>query len=160
MMQISRDKIFVCLVGIPGSGKSTFVKNNLKGYTVISTDTLLEEKAKELGTTYNDIFLEYVNQAQEEALAAFLAALDAGSNIVWDQTNTTIEKRAKILPYLPPYYYKIAVYCEIQLETALERCIARHKATGKYIPEAVLERMFNQMEPPTITEGFQEILLV
>jgi predicted kinase len=160
MMQITRDKIFVCLVGVPGSGKSTFVKNNLKGYKVISSDDLIEALAKNRGKTYNEIFFEEIKQAERDIFVLLEKAFFDGDNVVWDRTNVDKAKRATVLARVPDHYYKIAVYFEITLDAAKERLTNREKETGKHIPLVALESMLAKLEPPTKAEGFDEILLV
>jgi predicted kinase len=53
-----RKKVII-LCGVPTSGKSSWVKNN-PGYTVISSDNIIENYAQHIGSTYNEVFPDYI----------------------------------------------------------------------------------------------------
>ena len=103
------NKLYV-LVGVPGSGKSTWVQNQewAKDIPVVSTDRFVEAYAKEQGKTYSEVFEEYmpiaVRLMANQALICQANKLD----VIWDQTSTTVATRAKKIRMLPNYY-KIAV---------------------------------------------------
>jgi len=146
----------VMLVGIPCSGKSTFV-NRLKkipfweNAVVLSTDNYIEKVAQEHNTTYSEIFDDVIKDATRELEIAFIEAKDKGKNIIYDQTNLTVKTRKKKLSKLPSHYARGVIYFEISLEEALERNKNRE---GKFIPESILKRMYHQLEVPTLEEGF------
>ena len=146
----------VMLVGIPCSGKSTFV-NRLKkipfweNAVVLSTDNYIEKVAQEHNTTYSEIFDDVIKDATRELEIAFIEAKDKGKNIIYDQTNLTVKTRKKKLSKLPSHYARGVIYFEISLEEALER--NKHRE-GKFIPESILKRMYHQLEVPTLEEGF------
>jgi len=146
----------VMLVGIPCSGKSTFV-NRLKkipfweNAVVLSTDNYIEKVAQEHNTTYSEIFDDVIKDATRELEIAFIEAKDKGKNIIYDQTNLTVKTRKKKLSKLPSHYARGVIYFEISLEDALERNKNRE---GKFIPESILKRMYHQLEVPTLEEGF------
>jgi len=161
MLQIQREKIFVCLVGLPGSGKSTFCKKNLGGYTIVSTDDIIEEAAQKAGKTYNEVFKDVIGDADKLARATFRQAIaEQVPRIAWDQTNVSAKKRMGILAQIPPDYHKIAVHFDVSLDILKERLVAREQQTGKRIALAIVEDMMARFEAPTIAEGFNEILLV
>jgi tRNA uridine 5-carbamoylmethylation protein Kti12 len=149
----------VMLVGIPCSGKSTFV-NELKkipyweNAVVLSTDAYIEKQAQRMGMTYNQIFDDVIDSATRQLEIDFIQAKNDGRDIIWDQTNLTIKSRRKKLSKLPSNYRRGVVYFEISLEEALER--NKHRE-GKLIPEDILKRMYHQFEIPTIAEGFDYV---
>lgn len=55
------------LVGLPGSGKSTFVRNvfgdDPSGVFIYSTDDYIEEYAANRSMTYNEAFKDTINYA-------------------------------------------------------------------------------------------------
>lgn len=155
-------KTFVMMIGTPGCGKSTFLTDNLnyKDYIVISTDDLVEREAAKIGKKYNDVWKDVINDVTKEVDILFKQSIQDGKNIISDQTNTTLKKRKYILGQLPKYYYKIAVQFTASFDIIKERLEKREKETGKHIPWNVVMDMNNRLEPPTLEEGFNEILLV
>lgn len=149
----------VMLCGIPTSGKSTYVQrlkkiDYWKNAVVLSTDDYIEKQAQRLGLTYNEIFDDVIKDATRELELQFNMAKDKGRDIIWDQTNLSVNTRKKKLSKLPSQYHRGVVYFEISLEKALER--NKHRE-GKFIPESILKRMYHQFEIPTIQEGFDYV---
>lgn len=147
------------LCGIPTSGKSTYVEklkkiDYWKNAVVLSTDNYIEEYAKRVGQTYNEVFDDVIEEATRQLEISFIEAKDKGKDIIWDQTNLSIKTRKKKLAKLPSYYRRNAVYFEVSLEEALER--NKHRE-GKFIPESVLKRMYHQFEIPTRNEDFDYV---
>lgn len=144
------------LCGIPTSGKSTYVQklkklDYWKDAVVLSTDNYIEEYAKRVGQTYNEVFDDVIPDATRELELQLNMAKEKGKNIIWDQTNLSRKTRKKKLLKIPSSYARGVVYFEISLEEALER--NKHRE-GKFIPESILKRMWHQLEIPTFGEGF------
>jgi predicted kinase len=146
------------LVGVPASGKSTWIKNQVwaKDIPVVSTDRFVEEYAKEQGKTYSEVFQEYMPIAVKLMANQALICQANKKDIIWDQTSTTIATRAKKIRMLPEYY-KIAVVMKTPPTAVLEQRLASRP--GKNIPWEVVSNMAQQLEaePPTLEEGFNEI---
>ena len=145
------------LIGVPGSGKSTWVKNQefwMSDCIYISTDKYVEEYAYSVGKTYSEAFEEYMPIAVVRMADAVNAARDAGKDIIWDQTSTTISTRAKKFRMLPEYY-AIAVVFRIPKHEELQKRLANRP--GKVIPSDVLQSMIDGWEEPTEDEGFKDI---
>jgi predicted kinase len=145
------------LIGVPGSGKSTWVKNQefwMSKCAYISTDMWVEMEAERRGVTYSEIFQEYMPKAVELMANHVELARDKGMDIIWDQTSTTIASRVKKFRMLPAYY-AIAVVFRIPEPQELQRRLASRP--GKVIPSEVLQSMIDRWEEPTLEEGFNEI---
>lgn len=152
-------KLYV-LVGVPGSGKSTWYANNedLLGDTVyVSTDDFVEQEAARQGKTYNDVFKDYMPTAVKLMAGVVNQARALNMDIVWDQTSTTINSRKKKFNMLPNYEH-IAVVFKTPEKAELERRLASR--LGKRIPEAVMKTMIDGWEEPTKDEGFSDIWYV
>jgi predicted kinase len=152
-------KLYV-LVGVPGSGKSTWYANNedLLGDTVyVSTDDFVEQEAARQGKTYNDVFKDYMPTAVKLMAGVVNQARALNMDIVWDQTSTTINSRKKKFNMLPNYEH-IAVVFKTPEKAELERRLASR--LGKRIPEAVMKTMIDGWEEPTKDEGFIDIWYV
>jgi predicted kinase len=151
------EAIFLC--GIPTSGKSTYVEKlkSMKYWenaVVLSTDNYIEEQAKRLGMTYNEVFQDCIDEATRQLEIAFIEAKDKGKDIIFDQTNLSKKTRKKKLSKLPSYYRRSVVFFEVSLEEALKR---NENREGKYIPKSVLKRMYHQFEVPTMEEDFDYV---
>lgn len=148
-------KLYV-LVGVPGSGKSTWVANQqwTGDCVVVSTDEFVEDYARECGSTYSEVFEDYMPTAVRLMADKVVRAREAGKDIVWDQTSTTVSTRAKKFNMLPDYYKIAVVFRTPDMETLKRRLDSR---PGKTIPPDVVERMVAQWEEPTTDEGFDQI---
>ncbi len=159
---MSKNTIIV-LVGLPGSGKSTYVNKLLEeniGYVVISTDNIIENEAVRLGKTYSEVFKITIDSATKQASQNFQTSIKDCKNIIYDQTNLSLNKRKSILNQLLKNYNKIAIVFDIPLDTIKERLLKREKETGKIIPLNIIEDMQKRFEMPTLEEGFDEIQII
>ena len=148
-------KLYV-LVGVPGSGKSTWVANQewAKDCAYISTDHYVEKFARRLGKTYSEVFDLVMPRAVNLMAKAVISARSKGKNIIWDQTSTTINSRKRKFNMLRKYY-AIAVVFKTPAAAELEQRLANRP--GKNIPQSVMDSMINNFQMPTKDEGFKEI---
>jgi len=144
------------MIGVPGSGKSTWIKNQdwALGLTVVSTDDFVEDYAKTQGKTYSEVFDEYMPTAVDLMAKAVVHAREHGHDIIWDQTSTTEKSRARKFNMLPDYEH-IAVVFKTPEKEELDRRLASR--LGKNIPDHVMRSMIKHFEMPTEDEGFTEI---
>ena len=148
---------FYMLIGVPGSGKSTWIKNaNLDSNTVIiSTDDIIEKRARAQGLTYSDVFQAEIKSATAEMNRILGDALANNKDIVWDQTNLTVKSRRSKLAQIPEQYLKIAVYFSTPDNAELQRRLDNRP--GKVIPSNVVLGMKSQLQLPMLDEGWHEI---
>ena len=146
------------LIGVPGSGKSTWIKDQIwaLGLTVVSTDAFVEDYARAQGKTYSEVFVEYMPTAVELMAEQVVFAREHNHNIIWDQTSTTVKSRARKFNMLPDYHH-IAVVFRTPEHKELMRRLESRWDSGKIIPEHIIASMIASWEDPTEEEGFQEI---
>lgn len=144
------------LVGVPGSGKSTWARSQrwFDSCAYVSTDEHVERYAKEQGRTYSEVFDEYMPYAVELMCRDVNDAEAVSQDIIWDQTSTTVASRARKFRMLPGYKM-IAVVFTTPDEDELARRLASR--TGKEIPLGVVRKMIENWEEPSEDEGFDEI---
>lgn len=144
------------LVGVPGSGKTTWIDNQIWALPCakVSTDKWVDIYAKEVGKTYNEVFEMFMPTAVELMAKEVITSRDMGRDIIWDQTSTTIKSRQKKFAMLPNYYH-IAVVFKTPVDGELMKRLASRP--GKDIPWDVVSNMINNFEMPTEEEGFKEI---
>ena len=128
----------ILLCGVPTSGKSSWVKNH-PGYTIISSDNIIEDYAKNIGSTYDGVFDHYIQEAISLMLQQLKHAVENDENIIVDQTHLTPKVRKRKLKMIPDHYDKIAVYFEISREEMLKR--NHNSDRTKTVPVHVLESM-------------------
>ena len=144
------------MVGVPGSGKSTWIKKQdwAKDCAYVSTDQYVEEYAKHAGKTYSEVFGLVMKDAVAAMVDSVILARSMKQDIIWDQTSVTAASRKKKLVMLPEYY-AIAVVCPTpEIPELIMRLDDR---PGKVIPDNVMQQMLNSWEEPTEEEGFKEI---
>jgi predicted kinase len=147
------------LIGVPCAGKSTWIKNQnwVKDFVVVSTDEFVEDYAKEVGSTYNDVFDDYMPTAVKLMADKVVRAREAGKDIIWDQTSVSIKSRKRKFNMLPDYEH-IAVVFPTPDEHELSRRL--DSRPGKTIPDFVMRSMVENFDVPTLDEGFSEIRVV
>ena len=149
--------VLYMLVGLPGSGKSTFAKN-LFGFNY-STDSVVESIANLQGKTYNQVFFDWIKVAQNQMNENLEVAIQHKDDVIWDQTNLTAKSRKSKLSKIPKDYRKVA-FVFITDQAVLEKVNQQRKEFGRDIPEKVLLDMQKNFEYPTKTEGFDEIYFI
>lgn len=162
---IQKLKEIIFLVGLPGSGKSTFVKklqnkNLNQDYVIVSFDSTMEKIGAEKGLNYNDSYeqLDFNTVIFPSYLKKLEKSLKKGKNIIVDNTNIKKSDRKSILKIVPNDYEKIAIVFNIPSEELKKRLNKRAEKTGKYIPDEVIEKMKKAYTPPSKSEGFDKII--
>lgn len=154
----------ILLIGLPGSGKSTYARNfvmNNSDYIILSSDNIIERLAKEEGKVYNDeAYVNYRDIAEREYKCNLGNAINKKLNIIVDRTNQTIAARRKILSRLPKTYKKTAIIFNVTRDELNKRLEKRRIETGKEISQQVLDTMVGFYVEPSMDEGFDEIIKV
>ena len=144
------------LVGVPGAGKSTWIKNQdwIRDCVVVSTDNYVDAYAESTGKTYNEVFKDYMPTAVDLMAQDVVNARKAGKDIIWDQTSVNVKSRKKKFNMLPNYEHIAVVFTTPDGAELARRLDSR---PGKNIPDSVMKSMIYSFEMPTEEEGFKEI---
>lgn len=144
------------LIGVPGSGKSTWRNRISTDAVVLSTDDRIDAIAAAEGKTYTEVFKDNIAAAEKAMYQDAMRAFASGQDVIWDQTNLTAKSRAKKLIIVPDDYEKIAVYFPTPEPDELKRRL--DSRPGKTIPANIVMGMISTLQPPTKEEGFDSIL--
>ncbi len=140
-------------IGIPGSGKTTFLKefsaNN--GYSYICPDDIREELTGNVSDQSKNA------EVWQEAYKRTERELSQGNSVVFDATFANLGQRKDFLSFARlKGAEKIQGVC---IEVGLEIAKERNQLRERKVPEAVLERMHRSLTefPPEISDGFDSI---
>lgn len=145
------------MMGVPGSGKSTYAKNILKnGDIYVSRD----EIRYSLLTDEDDYFAK-----ENEVIKTFIESVDKSlgmeeyyGDVFADATHLSPKSRAQVLNQLKNKDRVSVIYLDIPLNVILER---NAKRTGRaLVPEDVVRRMYNSIQLPTRAEGIESIYFI
>lgn len=132
-------KIVTIMVGIPGSGKTTYANSFLHNATMVSPDKIRKELYGDISEQGNpkEIFDIAYKRVNDE--------LNKGNDVVFDATNTTFRRRDLVNRFRRIGAYVVnAVYMNTPLNKCLERNESRNDRS-KPVPRDVMEQMFANM---------------
>lgn len=144
------------LIGVPASGKTTWAAKQdwINDCVVVSTDEFVESYAKQIGSTYSKVFTDYMPTAVKLMTDKVIKAREQRKDIIWDQTSTTVQSRARKFNMLPDYYHIAVMFRTPPASELMKRLASR---PGKEIPWDVVSGMINNFEMPKEVEGFKEL---
>lgn len=141
------------LVGIPGSGKTTFSKKLAEeiNAVVVSTDRIRKENP---GINEDDVFPEVYR------LCGYYLML--GYDVILDATNIDKGVRKTNLDGIRGYFSHfntIVYYFNVPLDICISRVDKRNKNKEElYLPLEVCNLYQNKIEMPDDSEGFIEVI--
>ena len=145
----------IMMCGVPGSGKSTWIKNNYSDIAPVSRDAIRFEILDERGGEYFD----YEDEVFESFIHQIIGSLAVDEITIADATHLTKKARAKVLNKVANFADEVeAIVMDVHLITALERNDMREGRA--FVPRGVIRRMYFQMETPTREEGFDKITFI
>ena len=133
------EKTMVLMIGIQGSGKSTFYHKYLSDdYVRVNLDTLKTRNREE----------QLVSECFRE-----------GKSFAVDNTNPTRADRQRYIPLAQYWGYRIVGYF---MESKLQTCIERNnqRIGSAKIPATAIAATSNKLQLPGFDEGFDELYFV
>lgn len=164
-IQMKQKNLFL-MCGVAGSGKSTWIRNQIAQCKYpclhISRDEVrlefLKDEDKNMFAYEDDVFDEFCNRIKNALLD------EAGPDVVFaDATHLSETARNKVLDRLDLTNVTLhAVVFKLPLDTILAQNENRRNMGRAYVPRSVIRRMFYQFNPPTDHEKyhFDHILTV
>lgn len=148
----SPKKHLVFLMGIPGSGKSTWVDSliqalNYQQVSIISPDLLRQKLfgATEIQGSWHRIWQQAIRETR--------TALGLGKLVIYDATNTRCRHRRQTLACFRALGFRQIT--GIWLDLPLEICLRRNQQRDRQVPETVIRKMHQdlQLTPPSLADG-------
>jgi len=142
--------VIVVLVGLPGSGKSTWAARG--GYAVLSSDEIR-------GWLSDDVTDQSIHRrvyATQRYLLRQRLQLRRPCTFV-DSTSLTIRDRR---PYIKMAGLHDADAEAVYFDIPLEVCLERNAQRQRKVPPEVIADMARRLQPPSIEEGFARITVV
>lgn len=144
---------FVCLVGIPGSGKSTWAKNKVAedpSYVWLSSDNIRQEHP----TWDNGQVFEYMKKMSIKLICE-------GKSVIYDATNLNFKLRHALRKTLDKAYHKGALFGTRCILFATPEYICRERNSMREgnarVPENVITKYLKCFTPPMSFEGWGRI---
>ncbi len=132
----------VLMSGLPGTGKDTWIKENVPDLPMISLDDI--RRANKISPT--EAQGKVANIAREQAKEY----LRQHQPFVWNATNITAQMRESLVSLFETYHAHVRiVYLETDWQTLLERNRSREYA----VPQPVIEEMMGKMTLPEASEA-------
>lgn len=142
---------FIMMIGIPGSGKSTYAEKiaSSEEGIVISSDKLREELFGNVWEIEKNAFLfsEMFRRTQKY--------LNEGKNVIFDATNIRSSERKRILRK-----YKEAFKVCYYIKPSLDKVLYQNSRRDRVVPEEVIMKMYHEIQEPVPNEGWDEIHVI
>ena len=150
-------KELVLMMGVPGSGKSTYARNVLKyGDIYISRD----EIRYSILTDEDDYFAK-----ENEVIKTFIQYIDEAlidtqyqGKVYADATHLSPKSRAQVLNQLKNKNKVSVIYLDVPLNVILARNAQREGRA--LVPENVIRRMYKSIILPTKAEGIEKLITI
>lgn len=143
-------KLIVLAVGLPACGKSAYFARHQ--INTLSSDTLRHIL---LDDETDQSRQHYVFSALRSLLRLRLLAGRPVSYL--DATNLTRRERAPYFTIARNFECLVdAMYFDVPLEV----CLERNRNRPRRVPEEAIRAMAAKLEPPTLVEGFRQIVVV
>jgi len=144
-------------VGLPGSGKSTYVKNFIKDKDIeyLSSDSLRAVYGKsEEDQTVTPLVFGHIKRTVDEFLKD-------GKNVLVDATSVNRKERSDYINTAKKYGAKVvAIVFKMDRQGLIDRNKKRGEQGGRVVPDFVIDKMLNKFEEPSYSEGIDVIIYV
>ena len=145
----------IMMIGVPGAGKSTWIKDHFPNIIPVSRDAIRFELLDERGGDYFD----YEDEVFDKFIAQIIGGLVGEDITIADATHLNKKSRAKVLNEVRKYADEIEV---VWIDTDIETAFAQNdQREGRaWVKHGIIRRMWFTLEEPEFDEGFNKIIHV
>jgi predicted kinase len=136
----------IVLSGLPGAGKDTHCRTHFPGWPQVSLDRLRTR----LDIAPDDNQGQVIQAAMEEAREH----LRAKRRFVWNATNVSRLNRDKAVGLCLDYDAFVEIHA---FDPRPDRLFAQNRSRDAQVPHAVIERLIQKWEPPSILEAHRVV---
>jgi predicted kinase len=161
-LQLTHQPCLVLLIGLPGSGKTTFARSLLADNPtarIVSTDAVRAQLFGDEAVqgSWRQVWQEVDRQLQ---IAIGLICLGDAAFAIYDATNVVRRDRRCVLARAREIGFRQIT--GVWLNTPLNVCFIRNRGRDRQVPEAVMLRMARRLEgaPPSLSEALDHLVVV
>lgn len=144
---------FYMMVGLPGSGKSTYAEKleQVIDVSIISSDSIREE-------LYNDASIQGDNnEVFAEVHKRIIDNLTCGNSVIYDACNISYKRRKAFLNEIKGL---VGQSICILIATPVFQCMKNNANRDRQVPNSVINRMLQSFNIPYYYEGWDTINIV
>ena len=133
-IELGTSKNAIVFIGLPGSGKTTYIQNKIHGYTIVSADLIKAAHPQYTIANPSSVHEWSVREAevQMEVLAKF------GAPICMDSGGVNNSYSVRIINMLKSNGYLVTL---VHMDTPLSVCLERNRSRDRHVPEeAIIEK--------------------
>lgn len=145
--------ILAVMVGISGSGKSTYAnesKTSLNAQLVETDAIRLELTGNAEDQSENGKVFDVAKKRINEILAQ-------GKNAIIDATSLSIKERKDWIDIAKKNNAEVRAYF---IDTPVSVCKSQNNKRARKVPEWVIDRQASKLYPPTREEGFDSVTVI
>lgn len=127
--------------GLPGAGKDTWLAKNRPATPVVALDAIRDALDIEATDNQGEVIQAARGQCREH--------LRASEDFVFNATNITRQMRQRWIDLFADYGARVEI---VYVEPPVATILAQNKHRTNPVPEKVILRLLDKLEPPTVTE--------
>lgn len=128
--------------GLPGAGKSTWLKEHAADLPVVSLDGLRDELGVDAASHQGPVIAAARERAREH--------LRAGRSFAWDGTNVSRQIRQQLIDLFASYKARVRIVYVEESEAVLR---TRNRARERPVPDRVIANLVDKWTVPDLTEA-------